>query len=162
MMILQQVMDAQARFDMFATGRYQVTTAPLKEAVSSLNLDVNALYDEDMQGKIFEEYLIKIKRKPIISYLEGNGGVEDAIYTWAMEFASAGVQKGREISRDPKEFERDEKGHIKTDKNNLKIQKRRWAQVDGVSYYSGDGLNKAHIMPNEMIRKLEESKNAGK
>ncbi|WP_206057759.1 hypothetical protein [Nissabacter sp. SGAir0207] len=138
MMMLQQVMDAQARFDMFATGRYQVTTAPLKEAVRGLNLDVNALYDEAMQDKIFEEYLIKIKRKPIINYLEGNGSVEDAIYAWAMEFASAGVRKGKVIS------------------------KGRTAHIEGVSYYSGDGLNSSHIMPDEMVSILEVSKNGKK
>lgn len=161
-MILSQVMVAQKTHDMFATGRFQIIPDTLKLAVSSLNLDVNALYDNAMQDRIFEEYLIKVKRKPIINYLEGNGSVEDAAYAWALEFASAGVQKGREISRDPNEYERDADGHIKFDDRNRKIHKRRWAQADGVSYYSGDGLNKAHIMPDEMIRKLEESKNAGR
>ena len=161
-MTLEEVVAAQKNHDMFATGRFQIIPDTLKLAVNALNLDVNALYDETMQDKIFEEYLIKVKRKPIINYLEGDGSVEDAIYAWAMEFASAGVQKGREISRDPKEFEKNPDGSFKVDKNFHKIHKRRWAQSDGVSYYAGDGLNKAHIMPNEMIRKLEESKNAGK
>lgn len=161
-MTLGEVMDAQKNHDMFATGRFQIIPPTLKDAVRNLALDTNALYDEAMQDKIFEEYLIKVKRKSIIHYLEGNGSVEDAIYAWAMEFASAGVQKGREISRDPKKFEINPDGSFKVDKSGHKIHKRRWAQVDGVSYYSDDGLNKAHIMPNEMIRKLEESKNARK
>ncbi len=120
---------------MFAAGRFQIIPGTLKEAVKYLNLDVNALYDEAMQDRIFEEYLIKVKRKPIIDYLEGDGSVEDAAYAWALEFASAGVRKGKKIS----------KGRI--------------AQTEGVSYYAGDGLNKAHIMPDDMVRKLEESKN---
>lgn len=161
-MTLNQVMAAQKAHDMFATGRFQIIPDTLKLAVSSLNLDVNALYDNAMQDRIFEEYLIKVKRKPIINYLEGSGSVEDAAYAWALEFASAGVQKGREISRDPNEYEKDADGHIKLDDRNRKIHKRRWAQADGISYYSGDGLNKAHIMPDEMIRKLEESKNASR
>lgn len=36
---------------------------------------------------------------------------------------------------------------------------RRWAQNEGVSYYPGDGFNKAHINPDDMVRVLEESKN---
>lgn len=138
-MTISQVIDAQSDPNtMFATGRFQIIPSTLKEAVKSLHLDVNALYDEAMQDKIFEEYLIKVKRKPIIDYLEGNGSVEDAAYAWALEFASAGVRKGRKIS----------KGRI--------------AQTEGMSYYADDGLNKAHIAPDEMIRKLEESKNVDK
>ncbi|MFI0560582.1 hypothetical protein ACH33A_23210 [Escherichia coli] len=134
-MTISQVMYAQSRFDMFATGRFQIIPSTLRSAVEELKLDVNSLYDESMQDKIFEEYLIKIKRKPIIEYLEGNGNVEDAIYAWAQEFASAGVRKGKTIS------------------------KGRTAHNEGVSYYSGDGLNRAHLMPDEMVKILEESKN---
>jgi hypothetical protein len=137
-MTICQVMSAQSRFDMFATGRFQIIPGTLKSAVKKLKLDVNSLYDESMQDKIFDEYLIKIKRKPIIEYLEGNGSVEDAIYAWAQEFASAGVRKGKVIS------------------------KGRTAHNEGVSYYSGDGLNRAHLMPDEMVAILEESKNERK
>jgi muramidase (phage lysozyme) len=45
---------------MFATGRFQIIPDTLKEAVRVLNTDVNAQYDEAMQDKIFEEYLIKL------------------------------------------------------------------------------------------------------
>ena len=132
---IQQVMDAQKKHDMFATGRFQIIPSTLKDAISKLALDMNALYDESLQDKIFEEYLIKIKRKPIIDFLEGDGSVEDAMYAWAMEFASAGVRKGKKISRN------------------------RIAESEGVSYYTGDGLNKAHILPDKMKELLEESKN---
>ncbi|MEJ5074920.1 hypothetical protein WH357_21735 [Enterobacter ludwigii] len=119
---------------MFATGRFQIIPGTLSDAVKKLNINVGDLYDEKMQDYIFEEYLIKIKRKPIIDYLEGDGSVEDAAYAWAKEFASAGVRKGRAIS------------------------KGRVAEVDGVSYYAGDGLNKAHIMPDDMVKVLSDSK----
>ncbi|WP_226812147.1 hypothetical protein [Buttiauxella massiliensis] len=144
---------------MFATGRFQIIPDTLKAAILKLNLDGNALLDETIQDKIFEEYLIKIKRPAIIEFLEGDGSVEDAIYDWAKEFASAGVRKGKEISRSKTEFEKDENGDYKRDKNNKKIGIRRWAQSEGVSYYSGDGVNKAHISPSEMVKVLEESKN---
>jgi hypothetical protein len=34
----------------------------------------------------------------------------------------------------------------------------RTAQIEGESYYAGDGFNKAHLLPDEMVRALEESK----
>lgn len=72
-----------------------------------------------------------------MKFLKGEGNIEDAIYDWAKEFASAGVEKGRKIS----------KGRI---------------AKGGESYYSGDGLNKAHISPSQMksalIKSIEEMK----
>lgn len=134
-MTIKQVMDSQKnRSTMFATGRFQIIPGTLSDAVKKLNINVGELYNERMQDYIFEEYLIKIKRKPIIDYLEGDGSVEDAAYAWAKEFASAGVRKGRAIS------------------------KGRVAEVDGVSYYAGDGLNTAHIMPDDMVKALVDSK----
>lgn len=35
----------------------------------------------------------------------------------------------------------------------------RGAEVEEESYYSGDGLNKAHLLPDTMIKSLENSKN---
>ncbi|EEJ1163117.1 hypothetical protein GQB51_002868 [Salmonella enterica] len=126
-MTIKQVMQNQMHTNiMFATGRFQIIPGTLIDAVKWLKLDVNSLYDEAAQDQIFEEYIIKVKRPAIIAYLEGNGSVEDAIYDWAKEFASAGVRKGNTIS----------KGRI--------------AQVEGGSYYSGDGLNHAHLTPNLM------------
>jgi len=29
------------------------------------------------------------------------------------------------------------------------------AQVEGESYYSGDGINKAHLLPNDMVKILK-------
>ncbi len=74
-----------------------------------------------------------MKRPQIINYLESDGKIEDAIYDWAKEFASAGVEKGRKIS----------KGRI---------------AVGGESYYSGDGLNKAHLSIEKMKEVLRKSK----
>ncbi|OHF40498.1 hypothetical protein A7S32_24280 [Salmonella enterica subsp. diarizonae serovar 59:[k]:z35] len=134
-MTLQQVMDAQANPGvMFATGRFQLIPATLQAAVHQLHLDSTALYDSSMQDRIFNDYLIKIKRPEFINYLEGDGNVEDAIYAWAKEFASAGVRKGKQIS----------KGRISAN--------------DGHGYYDGDGLNKASLLPDDMVRALEESK----
>ncbi|SUG16572.1 Phage-related lysozyme (muraminidase) [Salmonella enterica subsp. arizonae] len=163
-MTIKEVMtsqDDETSNGMFATGRFQIVPNTLKEAVDKLNLDVNALYDEEMQDKIFNEYLIKLKRPAIIGFLEGSGSVEDAIYDWAKEFASAGVRKGKEISPSKTEFEKNPDGSFVRDKKGRKIHKKRYAQSEGVSYYSGDGINKAHVKPGDMVRILEESKNEG-
>lgn len=55
------------------------------------------------------------------------------MYAWAKEFASAAVEKGRPIS------------------------KKRIA-IGGESYYSGDGLNKAHLSIDEMRKVLIQTK----
>lgn len=159
---VRQSQDDSSSNGLFATGRFQIIPDTLKAAMRTLSLDSNSLFDDKIQDKIFEEYLIKVKRPAIINYLEGDGSVEDAIYDWAKEFSSAGVRKGKEISRSKTEFERNEDGSFKLNKNNKKIGIRRWAQSEGVSYYSGDGINKAHISPDEMVNVLEESKNESK
>lgn len=161
-MTIAQVMTAMGRNEMFATGRFQITPPVLKEIVHGLKLDVNARYDEAMQDRMFEEYIIRLKRPPIIAYLEGNGSVEDAAYACAEEFASVGVQLGRPISPDPHEFERTPDGHLVKDRHNNPVHKKRHALQDGVSYYAGDGLNRALITPDAMIKALEASKNEGK
>ncbi|HAV1831586.1 TPA: hypothetical protein JG914_004422 [Enterobacter hormaechei subsp. steigerwaltii] len=157
-MSLAEVMEAQKVRTMFATGRFQIIPDTLKSAVQSLNLDTASLYNEDTQDEIFNEYLIKVKRPALINYLEGEGSVEDAIYDWAKEFASAGVRLGKKIS--PKrEVIKDEHGRPKLDhgKKMYKIIPRT-AKVEGESYYAGDGLNKTHLLPNDMVKVLKKSK----
>ncbi|MBM7063406.1 hypothetical protein JQX08_22020 [Pseudomonas sp. UL073] len=155
---ISQVQEKQAAREMFAIGRYQLIPDTLAAAIKHLNLDTSIKFDEATQDKIFEEYLIKIKRKALINFLEGEGSVEDAIYAWAMEFASAGVRKGRSISPTLK---RDKDGKIARE-GGKKIFLPRTASYEGQSYYAGDGLNSAHILPDEMVCALNESKRNGK
>lgn len=155
---LKEVQEKHANRDFFAIGRYQVIPDTLNGAIKHLNLDLSLKFDEAIQDQIFEEYLIKVKRKAFINFLEGDGSVEDAIYAWAMEFASAGVRKGKRISPIA---QRDEDGNLVKDENGKKIMIERTASVEGESYYSGDGLNAAHILPDEMVKVLEESKRNG-
>ena len=158
-MSLSEVMKTQKERKMFATGRFQIIPDTLKSAVNVLKLDTNALYDETMQDKIFEDYIIKIKRPAFINYLEDDGDIEDAIYEWAKEFASAGVRFGKKISPG-REVVTDENGQPKLNNGRVlyKLVPRK-AQVEGESYYAGDGLNKAHLLPSEMVKALKESKN---
>jgi len=87
----------------------------------------------------------------IIAYLEGDGTVEDAMYSSAQEWASIGVEKGKRISD---KIIKDKKG---------KIISRivRYAER-GESYYAGDGLNKAHITPEQIKNVLIKSKDEKK
>lgn len=157
-MSILEVMSAQKNREMFATGRFQIIPLTLKNAVNFLNLNKTDLYNEATQDYIFENFLIKIKRPAFINYLEGAGDIEDAIYEWAKEFASAGVKQGRVIS--PKiEFAKDDLGGFIYEDGKKKIKViSRTASFEGESYYSGDGYNKASVMPREMIKVLKESK----
>jgi muramidase (phage lysozyme) len=132
--LLKDIVAKHKSRELFAVGRYQVIPTTLNGAVSSLGLDLNKKMDEEMQDKIFDEYLISIKRPPIIKYLEKNGSVESAMYSAAQEWASIGVQKGKKL-------------------NNGNIAK------GGESFYAGDGLNVAHITPEQIKNALIKSKN---
>ncbi|WP_336356510.1 hypothetical protein [Pseudomonas granadensis] len=157
-MTIAELQQKQKDRDIFAAGRYQMVPDTINGAVKKLELASTLKFDEETQDKIFEEYLIKVKRKAFIQYLEGDGDVEKAAYAWALEFASAGVRKGKTISPVPK---KDEHGNIEM-KDGKPVMLARVASFEGQSYYAGDGLNTAHILPADMVRVLEESKNNGK
>ena len=131
---LGEIQEKQKNRDLFAVGRYQIIPITMKSAVKKLNLKANMQFDENLQDRIFEEYLIDAKRPKIISYLEGDGSLEDAMYATAKEWASVAVEAGKKIS------------------------KGRTA-VGGQSYYVGDGLNKAHISTEKIKKALVNSKN---
>jgi hypothetical protein len=58
-----QVQQEQKERRMFATGRFQIIPDTLSAAIKHLNIDTSLNYDAVMQDKIFNEYLIKVKRK---------------------------------------------------------------------------------------------------
>ncbi|MDR2238601.1 MAG: peptidoglycan-binding protein [Chryseobacterium sp.] len=143
---IKEIQKKQADKDLFAIGRYQLIPETLKSAVLSLSLDINKKLDQETQDKIFDDYLIKVKRPKIIGYLEASGAVEDAMYSAAQEWASIGVEKGKRISD-------------KLTKSGEKII--RYAK-NGESYYADDGLNRAHVTPEEIKEALINSKNDNK
>jgi len=148
---IKEIQKKQKDRDVFAVGRYQLIPNTLNSAVTSLGLDINQKLDEEMQDKIFDEYLIKVKRPKIIAYLEGSGSVEDAMYSAAQEWASIGVEKGKPISDKV----------VKNKKGKVISRIKRYAK-GGESYYAGDGLNKAHITPEQIKNALTNSKDANK
>jgi muramidase (phage lysozyme) len=148
---IAEIQKKQEDRDVFAVGRYQLIPNTLNAAVTSLSLDTSKKLDEEMQDKIFDEYLIKVKRPKIIAYLEGQGTVEDAMYSSAQEWASIGVEKGKRISD---KVTKDKKGKVIS-------REERYAE-GGESYYAGDGLNNAHITPEQIKNALINSKDANK
>jgi hypothetical protein len=148
---ISEIQQKQADRDVFAVGRYQLIPNTFNGAVTSLGLDGNTKLDEETQDQIFDEYLIKVKRPKITAYLEGDGTVEDAMYTAAQEWASIGVEKGKRIS-----------DKVVKDKNGKVISRTARYAEGGESYYAGDGLNKSHISPEQIKNALINSKNANK
>ena len=150
---INQLQEKQNNEEIFAAGRYQIIPKTLSLAANYLKIDTSLKFDKIMQDRIFYDYLIRVKRKEIIHYLSSGEGIEDAIYAWAKEFASAGVRKGKPLS--PRLL-RDKNGNpVKKDGNYVRIP--RTARFEGESFYSGDGLNVAHITPDNMVKALAES-----
>lgn len=144
-MSIRQIQQKQSNREIFAVGRYQLIPTTLESAVLSLGLDRSALLDAEMQDRIFECYLIKVKRPEICHYLAGSGTIEEAMYAAAKEWASIGVERGRRIS-DKRVQSGGAFSYIK-----------RYAE-GGESYYAGDGLNKAHISPQQIREAFINSK----
>ncbi|MGX2972555.1 hypothetical protein [Helicobacter sp. T3_23-1059] len=106
MLPLSTIIQKQQTKEIFAAGRFQVTKNTLLGAKNALNLNDNDLYNEEMQDRIFEEYLIDKKRPDVMKYLKGNGDIDKAAYALAMEFASIGVKYGWELDNYPKGIKR--------------------------------------------------------
>ncbi|WP_313500495.1 hypothetical protein [Kaistella carnis] len=146
---LKEIQKKQTDKDLFAVGRYQVIPNTLNTAISSLGLDLDEKLTTELQDKIFDEYLIKVKRPKIIAYLEGDGSVEDAMYASAQEWASLAVEKDKKISSKK----------VKVDGKETLVERFS----DGTnSYYMGDGLNKAHVIADQVKNDLINSKSANK
>lgn len=63
---IKDIVQKQKNKDLFAVGRYQLVPKTLNAAIAALKIDVDKNLDEEMQDRIFDEYLIKIKRPTII------------------------------------------------------------------------------------------------
>ena len=104
-MTIGEVQDAQSKGEMAAAGRYEVIPTTMKLAVSSLGLNSTDKFDEDMQDRIFNEYLTKIKQPEIRAFLSGdqNTSIDSAVLALAREFASIGVPAAMKRPATPNE-----------------------------------------------------------
>lgn len=130
---LNTVMGMQSTGQMNAFGAYQIIGSTMKGAKKHLGLTGNEKMTQELQDRIYQDYLIKEKRKSMYKYLTGGTDLNAAITAAAMEWASIGVPVAM-------------KGH----KRQVKA---------GESYYAGDGHNKAHISPAEFGEGLKQQRN---
>ncbi|WP_261513141.1 mannosyl-glycoprotein endo-beta-N-acetylglucosamidase [Burkholderia multivorans] len=133
-MTLAQVMAAQRAGQFNAAGRYQIIGSTLAEAARSLKLSGDEMFDRKLQDRIFEQYLVRNKRRAIADYLSGKSEqLGEAIYATAKEWASVAVPKG-----------------MKTESGRIS---------DGtMTFYDKSGKNKASITEAQMRLAMQNSR----
>lgn len=89
-MTVRQVMEAQAAGAFNAAGAYQITRPTMKEAVKGLGIDPDKTkFDMRTQDRIFQDYLLKMKRPAIAAYISGQSNdLHAALKSAALEWAS--------------------------------------------------------------------------
>jgi muramidase (phage lysozyme) len=88
-MTVAEVMRAQQSGQFNAAGRYQVIGSTLADAVKSLGLSGNEMFDQGTQDRIFQQYLIGNKRKEIGDYINGKSNdIGAALAAASKEWAS--------------------------------------------------------------------------
>ena len=130
---------------LFALGRYQIIPGTLKGLLAKPTLTKNSItkdskFSEQVQDLCYSSF-IKDVRKSVGQYLE-NKTVTDqlldaAALELAKEWASIGIKPG-----------------VKNSKNRI------GAKNGLTSYYSGDGLNNAHISYNQIVAALKADREA--
>lgn len=88
-MTLADVMAAQRAGQFNAAGRYQITRDTLSAGSKALGLSGSERFDRALQDKLFEQYLVGIKRKEISDYLSGRSNdLKAAVLATSKEWAS--------------------------------------------------------------------------
>jgi len=125
------------RKHLFAVGLYQCIPHTLTSFLNWISkyctISITSqLFDEKFQDKL--PWFFWEQKRPIIGkYFRGQALVEEAAYAISKEWASAGTPKGYKIAT----------GKISNGK---------------MSYYGGDGLNKAHYSATKTIGALKKTK----
>lgn len=84
----------------FAVGKYQMIPGTITSAKDTLGLSGNEKLDEDLQERIFREYLIPTKRPNLGKFvLKGIGTAQNAQFEAAKEWASIATPEGLAISK---------------------------------------------------------------
>lgn len=95
-------LDGTDRNRMFATGKYQTIIKTLRAAKDAMGLTGAEKYDEELQERVFAEYLLeKAGGGALASFVrDGVGTVDDAQYAAAKEWASIAAPKGYKTKKD--------------------------------------------------------------
>ena len=134
-MTVGEIMDAQARGEVFAVGKYQIIPPTMREFVQNSDVTRDMLFTEQTQD-MFKDYVINVKRPSVGKYLRGEtNDPTEAGQALAREFASVGLQ------------------YAETHKGNR--MKR------GQGLYDGTAGNAASISPEKIIEALERDRAAG-
>lgn len=133
-MTVAEVMQHQAAGDFNAAGRYQVIKETLAGAVRALGLKGTELFNADTQDRIFETYLITVKRRQIADYIQGRSDdLNAAVLATSEEWASVAAPPG--------------------------VRTRNGFISDGTtSFYAGVANNKASITAFEMAQVLQQER----
>ena len=153
-MNIKEVLDYQSqmaksgKYPSTAVGKYQIIRSTLKEGVEALKIPLSEKFDKKIQDRLYYEYLTgsgpNAKRQNLGKYLDGkvpdtSENLMKAQMDLAMEFASIGV---------PRKVKASELG---------KGAPKRDLEV-GVSFYSGDGVNKASVSPQQSAKSLQDER----
>ena len=134
-MTVGEIMDAQAREEVFAVGKYQIIPDTMKEFVQNSDVTRDMLFTEQTQD-MFKDYVINVKRPSVGKYLRGEtNDPTEAGQALAREFASVGLQ-----------YDETYKGNRMT---------------RGQGLYDGTAGNAASISPEEIIEALKRDRAAG-
>ena len=88
---LNTIMNMQDNKQMNAFGAYQIIGDTMKEAKTALGLTGNEKMTQQLQDRIYQDHLVKVKRKDMYNYLTGGNDLNAAITAAAKEWASIGV-----------------------------------------------------------------------
>ena len=134
-MTVGEIMDAQARGEVFAVGKYQIIPSTMREFVQNSDVTRDMLFTEKTQD-MFKDYVINVKRPSVGKYLRGEtNDPTEAGQALAREFASVGLQ-----------YDETYKG------NRMKR---------GQGLYDGTAGNAASISPEKIIESLKRDRAAG-
>ena len=117
---------------LFAMGRYQIIPDTLKAAMVATGMTKDDIFSPHNQDVCFTNYLIADKRPAVMKYLTTGEGLAEAAQAIAMEWASVGIEPGKENAY----------GRIGLDSGKT-------------SYYEGDGQNSASITYAEIVAALK-------
>jgi hypothetical protein len=87
-MTVDEVLASQKAGNFHAAGRYQMIKGTLQEGKKSIGLSGKELFDKGTQDRLFNEYLLKNKRKALENYFSRGTDEHAAQVAMAKEFAS--------------------------------------------------------------------------
>ena len=139
---IAELMDKQAKGELFALGHYQITPPAMKDALRLSGVSTDEKFTPEIQDKLFEDGLLKKagvtkghSYGPLYGYITGeHDDIDKAVRAASQEWSSVPVPKDEHVN--DRFGERDLKA--------------------GDSYYKGVGSNRSHISVEDAKAAIEE------